>query len=35
MQRFPEIVVVGDVRRTGSCFARGIASMQTVIPKRL
>jgi len=34
MKRFPEIHVVGDVRRGPSCFARGISRMETVIPKR-
>jgi len=34
MARFPEIEVVGDVRRGPSCFARGISKMETVIPKR-
>jgi cytochrome P450 len=34
MARFPEITVVGVVKRSGSCFARGITQMQTVIPRR-
>jgi cytochrome P450 len=34
MKRFPEIVVVGEPKRTYSTFVKGYESMQVVIPKR-
>jgi cytochrome P450 len=34
MKRFPEIVVIGEPKRTYSTFVKGYESMQVVIPRR-